>query len=397
MRHVSYTYKIIKVKGKETLTAECVECIVKILQYFSLKLASCEEQPALHLIVVDKDITDFAYVRNKLPENCENVVLIANNTPVTEAFRRLSKYVFSKTDILQCIVRVLITMWTLGYQQNIRLLCCCFQRNTELRYAYRVLKRMQVQMKLPQDKMSCFISSCIMSPTGKVIVSEFNNKSLKLLGHYEVLNVCNVPEQPCDMCIISNNKIAVSVEKKFIIFIVESKDNLEIKGSMKIGQTGIGIECRDEILYISDSQSIYMYTLSGELIQELFSDRSTLKTIERFKICEDGLKIYVTNSTANELIVLDIEGLKLDTFKEKHDPRIGHLLGLCTADYGIVFACDYYSETIVQVSVKRMELGTITGIKRPRCCCFDKDETMLYVGQADGNLVIFDMKQTRLL
>ncbi|XP_052778738.1 uncharacterized protein LOC128216209 [Mya arenaria] len=125
---------------------------------------------------------------------------------------------------------------------------------------------------------------------------------VKLLDQeYRVVDHCDVPEYPYDVCHIGGNEVAVCVNN--------NKDN---------------------------GTALYVYTMEGEVVKKLYEDKIGEYTVLRIALSNDGKTIYITNKSNNQLITLDNLGNKLATFI---DPDLRRPYGVHATTAGYVFVC----------------------------------------------------------
>ncbi|XP_052781550.1 uncharacterized protein LOC128218066 [Mya arenaria] len=250
-------------------------------------------------------------------------------------------------------------------------------------------------VKMSSDKSKCYIVGMCELPGGDVVISDFNNNEVKLLDQeYRVVDHCDVPENPYNVCHIGGNEVAVCVNKyddrHELHFINITNGKLVTTRKLSFIHRCFSAAHHGNNLYISSGTALYVYTMTGQLVKTLYEDRSGRNTVRRIVISEDGKTIYITNNSNKQLITLDNLGNKLTSFT---DPDLERPYGVHATTAGHVFVCCIDSNTVLQVDKDgKTKLATLArnqdGVNRP---------TALYFSSRTSSLVVAGYKDTLLV
>ncbi|KAH3867698.1 hypothetical protein DPMN_030831 [Dreissena polymorpha] len=122
---------------------------------------------------------------------------------------------------------------------------------------------------------TCFISSICETASGELLLTDLNNHNVKLLDQtYKVVAHCVLPRSPWSMCSIDSSLMAVTVENNEVHFIRVTNGQLIKDRILKLQHHCNGIAHQNGNLYITDGRALYLYTLDGSLVREMYKDTS---------------------------------------------------------------------------------------------------------------------------
>ncbi|XP_021377859.1 uncharacterized protein LOC110465967 [Mizuhopecten yessoensis] len=203
----------------------------------------------------------------------------------------------------------------------------------------RVKEIGKFNVKTPSDKSNCLIRGVVYLPYKQIILSDFNNQKLKLFtdkGQY--LDELTIRGDPCDLCLVNNNTVAVAVTSPGGVRVVKvegSKLSLSSEINMPNGKDCFGITHTDGRFIVgTDGEDVYSVTQDGatELLYKynyichcLTHDPvkgDTLVSVSNIKRHTDVMKVGV---------VRDVTGIDVDR-------------------EGNIYVCGYSSHNVVQMS-----------------------------------------------
>jgi len=239
-----------------------------------------------------------------------------------------------------------------------------------------------ISTKLAKDLLSpCIQGVCVMS-SGRVVVVDMNNKTVKLLNHeYEVVADLMLMKEPTDVCCIDENQIVVCAGYELIFVKVEQEKMQEIK-RVTLTHRCVGVTSHGNEVHVTSGCALYLYKSSGDLVKLIYNDQSKAPTVQNCAISSDGQFIYITNYTKSKVIVIDRCGQKIS---ELVDNEMVKPEDVCVTAEGHVFVCSYQSDTVIQLDAQcKKKLKTIAtfsdGVFQPNCIVFHKDKRVLLVG-----------------
>ncbi|XP_052779471.1 uncharacterized protein LOC128216826 isoform X2 [Mya arenaria] len=246
----------------------------------------------------------------------------------------------------------------------------------------------------------CFIQGMCELPGGEIVITDSNNLTVKLLDQeYRVVDHCDVPEYPFDVCHIGGNEVAVCVnnnndDRGELHFINSTKGKLVTTRKLSFTHRCYSAAHHGNNLYISSRTALYVYTMTGKLVKKLYEDKSGGDTVMRIAISNDGKTIYITHFSNNQLITLDNLGNKLATFT---DPDLLRPHGVHATTAGHVFVCCHESDTVLQVDKDgKTKLATLArkqdGVYAPTALLFSSRSSSLVVGGEKNTLLVINVQ-----
>ncbi|XP_052779410.1 uncharacterized protein LOC128216785 isoform X2 [Mya arenaria] len=247
-------------------------------------------------------------------------------------------------------------------------------------------------------KMSDIRGVCELS-SGEFVIADWGNCKVKLLDkEYRVIDHCDVPWDPYDVCHIDGNEVAVCVnsghaDRRGLYLINATKGKLVTTRKLSFTHGCNAAAHYGGQLYISSSDALYIYTMSGKKVKTLYEDFGVIITVMKCAISNDGKTIYITNSSKHQLITLDNKGNKLALLT---DPDMKHPTGVHVTPAGHVFVCCEGSNTVLQVDNDgKKKLTTLAskrdGLNKPRDLFFSSRTFSLIVGGWNGTLLVIKL------
>ncbi|XP_052778303.1 uncharacterized protein LOC128215776 [Mya arenaria] len=260
-------------------------------------------------------------------------------------------------------------------------------------HVFSVAEYKEYNVKMSDDKDQCAIRGVCEMPSGEFVIVDWNNCKVKLLDkEYRVIDHCDVPGDPWDVCHIDGNEVAVCVDNE-LHFINATKGKLITTRKLSFSHGCTAAAYHSGQLYISCGFALYVYTMSGQKVKMLYEDKSGDRTVEKCAISNDGKTIYITNYDKNQLITLDNNGNKLALLT---DPDMENPAGVHVTPAGHVFVCCYDSDTVLQVDKDgKKKLATLArkedGLYGPRDLFFSSSTSSLIVGGYKDTLVVIKL------
>lgn len=152
-----------------------------------------------------------------------------------------------------------------------------------------------------------------------VLLADSRNINLKHAEHstFKVQDYINLPGPPWQICIVDKKEVAISCQELGVQF-VSLQPKMTKTNLFQTDHTCLALAYADGHIYISDFTSVYIYTLSGQKLQQFYGRcdggffskfyKSVLfSQITSLLVTDDGSEIYVTDID-NGLTVLDRNG-----------------------------------------------------------------------------------------
>ncbi|XP_053388417.1 uncharacterized protein LOC128551542 [Mercenaria mercenaria] len=271
-------------------------------------------------------------------------------------------------------------------------------RTVPVKSLYQIERTREQNVNIPSDKRACNISSCCFDDNGNLLLTDYNNKSLKRvnLQTASVTDQCSMPDSPIAVCCVNKEEAAVSLVKRSIQF-VSLRDQMKITRQVKLYHPCWGISCNEGSMYITDeSKTLYIYNVSGKLFRvvnhdnkgnDIFSNNRHV-TFDRY-----SGKVYVCDFRKG-LVSFDKEGTYISSFTDK---ILSLPQGACSDGGGNMFVCGWGSSNVIQIGTDDKMLGEVVGKSQGlgRICsvCFDGRQKRLVVTISNSDKIyIFNLK-----
>jgi hypothetical protein len=215
----------------------------------------------------------------------------------------------------------------------------------------QVKGKKQYSVKVKSDKTTCSIYSACTLPDGNIILADHANSNLKRMDSftYAVTGCCDVPERPWQVCAISNHEAAVSCNLSKLIQFVSLGQTIQKTRKINTGAFCHSLAHCDGKLFVSDLKSVYVYTVSGEKLQQFYKDQTgqeLFSSIYSLVLSNDSSKTYVTDIKRG-LIILDRAGQPIGQY---NGPELVGTRGVCLYKNDSVLVCCYLSKNVLQFS-----------------------------------------------
>jgi hypothetical protein len=243
-------------------------------------------------------------------------------------------------------------------------------------------------VKVKSDKDTCDIVSACTLDDGTIILSDFGNKKLKRVDPSSLIvrDCCDVPENPHQVCVISNTEVAVCCSRSQLIQFVSVGSTMKKARQIDTDYYCYGLAYADRKLFVSEYDSVYVYTVSGDKLQQfVLGDISR----SRLAVSSDNLNIYVASNNKG-LIILDSNGSSIGGF---NGPELDGAYDVCLHNSGHVLVCGHDSKNILQFSPDGKLIGEVLkSDKRCTAVYCDKNNSKLFVGfKWDNEIEVYDI------
>jgi hypothetical protein len=233
---------------------------------------------------------------------------------------------------------------------------------------------------------------------GTIILADSNNKKLKRLHNYNytVTDYCDLPEWPCQVRMINNTQVAVTLSKKKEVHFISLERQMKTINKIKTDFECYCLAYAKNNLYIADSQtSVYVYTLSGRKLKQFSKDQSghmLFSNIQSITVSKDATRIYV-GDTYNGLIVLDNNGQVISSFNDK---QLEWVTCCYLTEAGSVLVSGYRSNNVLQFTSDGKLIGEVIKAECGKegiwsVCCNQQMTKMCIYRQEEDNIEVYDI------
>lgn len=264
--------------------------------------------------------------------------------------------------------------------------------------SYTVKAKTTINIQIPSDsKTSNVIGSCTTEDCLLLLADSYNKKLKRVVpGTSSIVDYCDLPASPYDVCCISKHAAAVTLSNKTVDFVVLEK-TMKLSGQLKLNHNCYGIAYKEQKLYISDNgMKVYIHDMTGNQIDTISTDESgnSLFGINRLlSVNDSGDKIFVADWNLG-LVTLEAKGRRINTFS---DPELTAATGICTDGGGNIFVCGWNSHNVMLITQNGKKVGVVLGqrdgLRAPLSVSFDSQHLRLFVTQESSSIVkVFELK-----
>jgi DNA-binding beta-propeller fold protein YncE len=252
-------------------------------------------------------------------------------------------------------------------------------------------------VKDKSDKTCQIYSACYMEDD-TIILADNNNSKLKRLdsNNYTITDCYNLPGEPYQICKINKTQAAVTLHSQQEVHFISVDRQMKTTNNIQTDFYCRGIAYANNYLYISDTTSVYIYTMSGRKLKQFSIDQSGQKlfsTINSIAVSKDATRIYVADGNKG-LKVLDNNGQIVTTFNEQ---QLQCAVTYChLTEAGSVLVCGYASNNVLQFTSDGKLIGEVIKPDSGRpgiwsVCCNQQMSKMCISRFNEDNIEVYDI------
>ncbi|XP_052774983.1 uncharacterized protein LOC128213375 [Mya arenaria] len=263
------------------------------------------------------------------------------------------------------------------------------------------IRKFKVRSK--KDVKECNISDICQLANGQYVAVDYSNKNIKLYGeNFKVLARHEFKSWPRCVAPIANTEVAVTIgeldKPGEVHFVSTTGGHLKLSKKIKMEHFCSGIAHFDKHTYVGSRDSIFKYVLKDQLIGKIYEDSPSGAysfSVNKFKLVEDGTKLYVSDWKHNRMVILDNQGQQLSTLVLDEDLVYG-ASGIAVGMDGRVFMSGIASKNVVQVFPETGgELTTLAGeadgVVGPNAVWIDERLNKLVVAQTGDTVLLVQL------
>ncbi|KAH3720662.1 hypothetical protein DPMN_063565 [Dreissena polymorpha] len=260
----------------------------------------------------------------------------------------------------------------------------------------KVKSSKKYSVKIVDDKYPCCIIGICETASGELLITDEDNRKVKLLDKtYKVVAHYDLPWPPWSMCSIDSSLVALTLSNKEVHFIKVANGQVIKYRILKLEHRCIGIAHHHGNLYITDGSALYLDTMDGRLVREMYKDTSGPWTVTTCAVSPDGDRIYVVNKASEQLVTLSRDGTVISILTDYALGVLVVLPGLHVTDSGQVLVCGYGTSTIFQVDKDgRQTLADVVtkndDVSNPLSVYYRKNTGSIIVGMRNNAIKVFE-------
>lgn len=258
----------------------------------------------------------------------------------------------------------------------------------------------QFDAHLAADTNDCQLLGSDFLPDGKVLVTDWENKTLKLLNtSYKVVDYLKLSGSPYSACSISQNEGTVSITNKKVLqfFTIDPRSKMYQGRVIKTTEFCRDVAYNNGKIYVicgdlkdNGNNQISVYSLDGHFIQNIFTDSAGNKLFAQpLYLALNSIGNIFVGDEEKGVISLDKNGEVISIFKESKVLR--YIYGVAIVNNDQLFVCGFGSHNVVQIGRNIVLLGEVlsenAGLRNPRSVCYDVNSQRMLVTCKNTNFV----------
>ncbi|XP_052807345.1 uncharacterized protein LOC128236498 [Mya arenaria] len=243
-----------------------------------------------------------------------------------------------------------------------------------------------ILVKSSSDIGECRLTSMLLLPGNRLLVSDHNNSTLKLvdLQTSSMISRIKLPGMPWGMCVLPADKVAVCLYDKSSIVFLETRGQITIGTSIKVEAKCYDIAYHNDQLVVSfEFGNIVKMDMEGNSIKKMdtVNGQALFNRCCNMTLMDDGRNVAICVSDYHNHTVtkLDIDLNILQTFNDPaiQNPRgltaFGNQLLICSNGTNKIVRLDMSSGTMIQL------LGESDGIQHPYSAVYNPEQNKLHI------------------
>jgi len=242
------------------------------------------------------------------------------------------------------------------------------------------------------DNNECCLSGAVFLPSGRMVLTDWNNACLKLFNNKGILtHRLDLPNNPWDVKLLPNGRLVTTVPGEQLTFFVEVSAE---KGMEIVDQFKTDCECwaveplgNDRLAMTCDpwskSPNVKIFNYAGKLsaFYEKDNNKKPLFRYPEHISCDRAQQVlYVSDARMHSVAALTLGGCLLFRYvhKELQAPA-----GLTTDLQGNIYVCSRETNTVHQISKNGEFIRIILKdtVDCPRCICMEPEgESFILTG-----------------
>ena len=260
----------------------------------------------------------------------------------------------------------------------------------------------QVDIKLPGDIDTPYISGCEALLNGQIILCDCNNKNLKLLhSSFTVKDVFDLPTEPWDVSVINNGSAIITLPHSKEVQYMQLEPSLKSGRSIQLDKKCWGIAVAGEDIYVTlhnnpGDGEVRVLDLDGNLKRRIgLNPKESFIFKCPFYVTQRATTgtIYVSDAKAGKVACLMSDGSTVYQYQCK---GLKWPCGVCVDDEDNIIVCGYESNNVRILTASDRKHGRLLtskdGIKLPLSVAYRSTDDKLIIGcQNQNHLFVYKM------
>ena len=254
----------------------------------------------------------------------------------------------------------------------------------------KVRSSSQVDVKLPDDKDTSYITGCDVLPNGQIILCDFNNMNLKLLhSSFTVKEVLDLQAEPWDVSVINNSSAIITLPYLKQLQYMQLEPSLKSGRVIQLDKWCFGIAVAGEDLYVTlhnnpGEGEVRILDMEGSLKRTIgVNPRGSFMFVNPSYLTQSATtgKIYVSDWGTDTVRCLMSDDSTVYQYKDKD---LKWPCGVCVDDEENIIVCGYGSNNVHIVTASGRKHGCLLtsedGIKGPVSVAYRHNDDTLIIG-----------------
>ncbi|XP_052815332.1 uncharacterized protein LOC128242281 [Mya arenaria] len=216
------------------------------------------------------------------------------------------------------------------------------------------------------DMDACCITSLALFSPGLLLVADWNSLKLVNITARTVTTRLRLPAYPFDVCVLPDDRAAVTLPNKSIIQLVSTKGGQLSRGKeIKVSSECCGIASYNNRLYVSylSNPCIEVISLDGHILSTFrINDGNYLFQTPNFLTVSASTTptLYVSDNATNTVLQLSMNGRVLQKYRDKQLLSPQSVVAVCP---GQLLVCGQSSNNVMLLTERDGKLTEILGQK----------------------------------
>ncbi|XP_052818162.1 uncharacterized protein LOC128244184 [Mya arenaria] len=229
-------------------------------------------------------------------------------------------------------------------------------------------KEADIEVTTSHDKNVCIITGSALLTPGLILLADNGNKMVKLLDvtARSVTSHLQLPGQPWDVCVLADDKAAVTIPEKAIVQLLTIKRaQLLLDMDIKVSNGCRGIAFHDDHFYMSYiiEARIEVMTTSGSIAKTIrtYMGQTPFQTPNYLTVSAfTQPTLYVSDYNSNTVLQLSMDG---EVLREYQNEQLKGPMSVVAVGSGQLFVCGMDSNNVMLLTEKVGTMVEILGEK----------------------------------
>ena len=254
-----------------------------------------------------------------------------------------------------------------------------------------VKSTMEVDINVPTDDSTPFITGCTFLSNGRILLCDRNNKKVKLIeSDMSVKKYLKLSDEPYNVAAVGEKEAIITFfsEKINDLQYIYTHPDLKMGEKITLPDKCCGRQVFNDEIYTtchkdSGHDEIWRLDRAGNVMSKIVLTQSSLGRSFYLGVCLAGPspRVYLTDEYNNRVTCFQLDGKMVYQYEDKK--QLVRPSGIYVDSAGNSIVCGYSSINVVVITVdgrKHGELLTSNDIGYPRCIDYRTEDNTLIVG-----------------